>query len=235
VVADGHPLSALAADHQALQQRGSLAGGAGAALLPAGGGVGGERGLVALVLLEGDVPGVRVFDQHGPLIARLVHGAAVPVDAGDLAASAVEVGAGVTRVVQHEQRLVVAQRLPVQLAGVRPAGGVVAGERQLLRCERLDHRRCRTGRLERLEQVGERLAHAGVGIERDSAGGVIDQPDGQAHGELPAPGLGEQSALQSGADEVQLGLGDRALEAQQQPVVDRAWVIEAVLVADQRV
>jgi hypothetical protein len=78
------------------------------------------------------------------------------------------------------------------------------------------------------------LADAGVGIEHDVAGGVIDQPDGQAHGELPAPGLGQDPALQPRADEVQLGLADRAFEAEQQPVVDRAGVIEAVLVADQR-
>ena len=197
-----------------MQQRRSFPRWAGAALLPAERGVGGERRLVLLVLLEGDVAGVRVGDQHGPLIARLVHGAGVPVDVGDLAATAVEVRAGVARVVQHEQRLVVAQRLPVQLAGVRPAGGVSAGELQPLSGERFHDGAGRAGRLERPEQVVDRLVHAGVGIERHVVNGVIDEPDGQAHGELPTPGLRQQPALQPGADEVQLGLADRAFQPQ---------------------
>ncbi len=60
-----------------------------------------------LILLEGDVAGVRIADQHRPLIARLVDGAGVPVDVGDLVAAPVEVRAGVARVVQHKQRVVV--------------------------------------------------------------------------------------------------------------------------------
>ena len=102
VVADGHPLAALAAHGEALDQRRSFAGRAGAALVAAGGGVGVKRLLVSLVLLEADVSRVRVFDQHGPLIARFDDGAGVAVDVGELLASSIEVRPGISRVVQRE-------------------------------------------------------------------------------------------------------------------------------------
>jgi hypothetical protein len=234
VVADGHPLAAAAADDQALQQRRSFAGGPGAPLGAAGGGVRLQRRLVSLVLLEADVSRVRVFDQHGPLVARLVDRAGVTIDVGELLASPVEVRARVAGVVQREQHEVVAQRLPVGLADARPAGGVSAGEPKPLGGELLDDGVRRAGLLEALEQVRDRPAHFGVRVERHVAQLVIGQPDRQPDAQLAAGGLGEQSALKAGADEVQLGLRDRAFEAEQQPVVDLAGVIEAVLVADQR-
>ena len=163
MVADGHPFAAFAADDEALQQRGSFAGGAGAALLvAAGGGVGGERLLVVLVLLEGDVSGVRVLDQDGPLVARLEHGAGVTVDVGELLASSVEVRACIAGVVQGEQHEVVAQRLPVELAGVRAAARAGRGT-AALGGELLDDRVRGAGLLKAAEQVRDRRAHAASG------------------------------------------------------------------------
>ena len=177
VVADGHPLAALAADHQALQQRRSFAGRAGATFLIAvGGGVGGERLQVSFVLLEGDVSRMRVFDQHRPLVARLVNCAGVAVDVGELLASSVEVRAGVARVVQGEQHEVVAQRLPVGLAVVR-ATEVPAGEPQSFGGELLDDRVRGAGLLKAAEQVLDRCAHARVRVQRDVPELVIGQAD----------------------------------------------------------
>ena len=156
------------------------------------------------------------------------------VDVGQLLASPVEVRARVAGVVQREQHEVVAQRLPVGLAGVRPAGGVAAGEPKPLGGELLDDRVRRAGLLEALEQVRDRAAHFGVGVECHVAELVICEADGQPDAQLAAGGLGQQPALEPGADEVKLGLGDRALQAEQEPVVDLARVIETVLVADQR-
>jgi hypothetical protein len=171
-----------------------------------GGGVGEECLLVSLVLLEGDVSGVSVFDQHRPLVAGLDHGAVVAVDVGQLLASSIEVRAGIARVVQREQHEVVTQRLPVGLAGVRPAGSVAAGELEPLGGELLDHRVRRASLLERLEQVRERAAHFSVWVERHVVQLVIGQADGQPHAQLAAGGLGQQPALQAGADEVKLRL-----------------------------
>jgi hypothetical protein len=65
--------------------------------------------------------------------------------------------------------------------------------------------------------------------------GVVDQPDRERHLQLAAAGLGQLAAAQPRADEVQLGLRHGALEPEQQAVVEVGGVIEAVLVADQRV
>jgi len=73
------------------------------------------------------------------------------------------------------------------------------------------------------------------GIEHNLAGRVIDEPDGQRDGEFASPGFGELAAAQAGPDEVQLGLAHGALEPEEEPVVELAGVVEAVLVADQRV
>ena len=211
VVVDDHPFAALAADHEALQERRAFAGGAGAALLAAGGGVRLKRCEVALVLLEGDVSGVRVLDQHGPLVLWLEHGASVTVDVGELLASSVEVRARIPGVVQGEQHQVVAQRLPVELAAVRSSGRVSAGDAQLLGGELLDDRVRGPGLLKAAEQVLDRRAHAGVRVERDVPELVIVKADRQPDAQLAAGGLGEQPALQPGADEVKLRLADRAL------------------------
>jgi hypothetical protein len=199
-----------------------------------GSGVGRERPLVVLVLLEGDVSRVRVLDQHSPLIARLDHGASVTVDVGELLASSVEVRARIPGVVQDEQHEVVAQRLPVELACVRAARGVPAGDAQSFGGELLDDRVRGAGLLKAAEQVLDSRSHARVRVECHVAELVIGQADRQPDAQLAAGGLGEQPALQASADEVKLRLADRALQPEQQPVIDRAWVIEPVLVADQR-
>src|SRR5206468_491388 len=57
--------------------------------------------------------------------------------------------------------------------------------------------------------------------------------DGQRGDQFPAAGLGQDPAAQPGPDEVQFGLAHLAFHAQQEPVVEVAGVVEAVLVADQ--
>ena len=81
----------------------------------------------------------------------------------------------------------------------------------------------------------QRVLDGAVGIEHDLAGRVGHQPDRQRHRQLAAARLGQDPALQAGADEVQLRLAHRALESEQQSVVEVGRVIEAVLVEDQRV
>ena len=78
------------------------------------------------------------------------------------------------------------------------------------------------------------MLHATVGIQHDVPRRVIHQSDWEPHPQLPTAGLGELTAAQPGADEVQLSFAHRAFEAEQQAVVELGGVIEAVLVADQR-
>ncbi len=89
-----------------------------------------------------------------------------------MGAAAVDVGAGVAGVVQNGQDLVVAQRFPVQLPGPG-AGGVAGGELEAGGFEGLDDRAGGAGLFEGGEQVGDRLADPGVGVEDDVAGGVV--------------------------------------------------------------
>ena len=106
---------------------------------------------------------------------------------------------------------------------------------QALAVERVDDGARRSGPLEGLKQMAQCLLDGAVGIEHGLAGGVIDESDRQWGLQLAAAGLGQDPALQPGADEVQLGLAHRALQAEQQPVVERAGVIQPVGVADHRV
>jgi hypothetical protein len=72
VVADGHSLAALAAlaaDDQALEERGTLARRPGPAVLTSGRCVGCEDCLVDLEGLEADVALVGAGDEDGPLVA----------------------------------------------------------------------------------------------------------------------------------------------------------------------
>ena len=234
VIAHGHPLAALAAYDQPLQQGGAFPGGSGLSVVTVCGGVGGQGGLVGLELGEGDVSGVGVGEQDGPFLAWFGDGAHRAVGCGEVAFAPVAVGARVSGVVQGVEHVVVAQRFPVELAG-SGAGEVSRGEGQALRGEGLDDRAGRSGPGEHVEQVRDRVADAGVGVEHDFARRVVDQPDGQPHRQLPAAGLGQQPALHPGVQEVQFGLAHRAFEAQQQPVVEIARVIQPVFVADQGV
>ena len=58
-----------AADDDALQQRGSFAGRPGGPVAAVRGGVCGEAGAVGVVLVQGDVSGVRAGDEGDPFLA----------------------------------------------------------------------------------------------------------------------------------------------------------------------
>ena len=95
---------------------------------------------------------------------------------------------------------------------MRAAGSVPAGEAQLLGGELLDDRVRGAGLLEAAEQVLDRRTHARVRVGRDVPQLVIGKADRQPDAQLAAGGLRQQPALQPGADEVKLGLGDRAFQ-----------------------
>ena len=219
VVADGHPQPAASADDDALQQRGAFAGRPGGAVAAVRGGVGRQLGDVGLVLVQGDVSGVGAGDEGGPLVAGQLPGGVLPAGQDPLGGPAVGERAGVAGVVQHPQHGVVAQRLPVDLA-FAGAFLVPPGEGQAGGAERLHDGGGRPGGLEGGEQVPQRALDGGVGVEDDVPGGVVDQADGQRHDELAAAGLGELPAAQPGPDEMELGLREGALKAQEESVVE---------------
>ena len=77
------------------------------------------------------------------------------------------------------------------------------------------------------------MLHLAVGIEDHAIVVVIDQSGGQARLQLAAARLALDAALQARAEHVQLGFAHRSLQPQQQPVVEMARVVQAVLIKDQ--
>ena len=234
VVADRHAPSASAADDEALEQGGSLAGWPGCAVVAAGGGVGGQDLQVGLVAGPGDVAGVVAGEKDGPVLGRLGQRVVVPVQVGDVAGAAVAVGAGVAGVVQDLQDLVVGECPEVELACVRPAA-VPGGEGQLRLAERLDYGEGRAGGGEGVEQQADRLAHSAVGIQDRFAAAVAGQPDRQLQPQFAAAGLGQDPAAQPGPQEMQFCFAELAFHPQEEPVVEAGRVIEPVLVQDEGV
>jgi hypothetical protein len=89
--------------------------------------------------------------------------------------------------------------LPFVGAAVDPCG-----KEQIFVGEGLDDGAGRAGAGKGHEQVAHRLHDAGVGIEHDTVGRVIDETDRERHLELTAPRLRQDAAPQAGADEVEL-------------------------------
>ena len=84
------------------------------------------------------------------------------------------------------------------------------------------------------EDALDRVPHLLVRAQHDPVVVVAIQPDRQREAQLAARGLVAQPAVQPRADQVQLGLGHRALQAEQQPVVEVRRRVDAVGVGDQR-
>jgi hypothetical protein len=72
-----------------------------------------------------------------------------------------------------------------------------------------------------------------VRARRDAPVLVAIEPHRKARAQLAALSLVAQPATEPGADEVKLGLGHRALQPEQQPVVEVGRRIDAVGVGDQ--
>jgi len=136
--------------------------------------------------------------------------------------------------VQDVQHDVVGERLEVQLAGAG-AALVAAGEGQVRGAEGGHDGAGRAGGGEGVRQQLQRAADFGVGVEHDGAGGVVDQAGRLAAFQLAATGLGQQSSLHAGPQEMELAFGQGPFESQEQPVVEAGRVIQAVFVADQGV
>ncbi len=149
-------------------------------------------------------------------------------------ATAVDEGAGISGVVQRAQHLAVIQCVPHQLTLVRALGTAVR-KRQMLLTRGLDRGAGRAGAREGGEQPPQAMLHLPIGVEHERAIAVVDQPHGRAHLQLAAARLVQDPALQTCPQHVQFGLAHRALEPEQQAVVEVRRVVHAVLVADQRV
>lgn len=93
----------------------------------------------------------------------------------------------------------------------------------------------RSGARESLEEQTDTLLDLFVGVQHHPPIRVVDQAHRQRAAQLAAPRLVEDAAAQTGSQHVQLRLTHRALETQQQAVVEVGRVVDTVLVEDERV
>ena len=184
-----------------------------------------ERGLV-------DEAGVVIPDQDAPFcLGEATHPlarVAMLVDVSLPAGFAERVRAGIDRALEHAVDLVVGRGDPPDLACQRRGG-----ELHALAAHPQPHLADRAELGEPVEDRLDRAADRFVGIEQDLAVVLAPhQPDRQCLAQLPARGLVTDPAVQACPEDVQLSLAHRAFESEQEPVVERAGVVEAVGVAD---
>src|SRR5262249_13867103 len=203
VVPDGHALAAASADHQALQQRGSFAGWAAAAVGALGLRVVAEAPLNVLKLLPRDVARVRIRDERGPLLARepLERAGAITMPA--LTAPAKEESAGEARIVQDPERARVLELSPddLPLGRSRPRA---PRKGEPLRAEGLHRRGRRAGPPEGREEEADGFLDLLVGIEDHAGVRVVAEADRQRRLELAAARLVENAAPQPRPQDMQL-------------------------------
>ena len=83
--------------------------------------------------------------------------------------------------------------------------------------------------------MSQALLHLLVGVQHHPFVLVINQPNRQEHLQFTALGFAVETADQTRLEHVQLRFTHRALESEQQPVVEVGRIIEAVFIEDQRV
>ena len=203
LVAHRHVPAAHAAEDQALQQRGPFARGAASLRRGVCLGIVPELALILLEPLPGDVARVGIAQQDRPFLAcqefRLGAASGTP----PAAVAPVHESARVSRVVQNPPHAREPQGLPVQFTPVRPALRMVR-KQQLLVVEMPDRGAGRAGPREDVEHEAQAVLHLLVGVEHHLAERVVDQPQRERQLQLPALGLGQQSAAQPDAHHMQL-------------------------------
>ena len=83
-----------------------------------------------------------------------------------------------------------------------------------------------------VEQELQRATDPSVRVEYDRAIEGIDQPHRQRYLQLTAARLVAHAPLQARLQDVQLGLAHRALQSEQQPVVEVSRIVDSILVED---
>jgi hypothetical protein len=172
-----------------------------------------------------DLP-VAVPGHHPPAGSRLAVWADIALGTG----AAVGVGACVTRVGQDLVHGRVGGSRPGQLAVS------LAGQLEVFFAQPQPHLPRRAGGCEALEHRADGAADRLVRVQQDLPGPLApDQPGRQLDPQLAAGSLAAQPAEHPGPQHLELCLGHGALEAQQEPVIEHAGMVDAGLVGDQGV
>src|SRR6266566_9881608 len=223
-------MAALAAQDQALQERWPLSRRTRFASRTTGDlEVFRQAFLVGQELLPTQITRVSLRFKKTPLLARQLLGVTPALRVLPTARSTVTERSRVARMVQGIQRHPTGQRRPTKLA---PAGRTAIRELELLAPELLHRRARRTGALKGGKEHAQALLHLLVWIQNHPVLLIIDQPRRQQHPQLAPLRFAHDPANHACPDEVQLRFAHRPFEAQQQPVVIMARIVEPVLIED---
>ncbi len=146
---------------------------------------------------------------------------------------AVGVGAGVEGILQDREHGAV-DRAPARPGAVACRPSIGRGDRQALAPHVQQDLAGAPEAVEEPEDDADRLLDAPIRIHHQPELGRPDVADRHGHAQLAAARLGEGGLEQTLAQERELELAHRALEPQQQPIVRRAGVVDAVGVDDVR-
>jgi hypothetical protein len=231
-IADLHAPAAAAAARQALQQRGAFAGGA--AALAARSHVARQPLAGLQILRPGDIARMVLGQADRPLVHR--HLAIVDLQPSGLVEALLAALAA-----EHERACIRGVSQEVMHGSIarpcppNPSVPDRPARQQLLLGDQLKGDLARRSEPPpEHEDTLDRVPDLLVGAEHDAAVFVAVEPDRQRQLQLATGSLVTQPAVQAGADQVQLGLRHRALQPQQEPIVELARRIHAVGVGDQR-
>src|SRR6202023_1102265 len=201
--------------------------------------VGIEPRLVGLKRSPIDEAGMMVRDEDCPLIHGKMPNAfpdgAVFIDIAFVASLAVRVSASIHRIGENVVERSISRRDPADRTR-HTRRRRLQWKRQTFGAEPEPHaaRRTELGETfeDRADGAGDRL----IRMKQDLA--ILFSPD-EAHrqstAQLAACGFVADTAVESGANDMQLGFAHRTLEAKQQAIVEQRGVIDAVVVANESI
>lgn len=123
--------------------------------------------------------------------------------------------------------------IELQQVAFADAAPGAARKQQALAPESPHHRTGRARLPEGLEHQPHRLLDLLIGIQHDRSVGAVDEPDRKRHFQLAPSRLVTDATLQTRFENMQLRLAHRALQAQEQPVVEVCRIVDAVLVTNE--
>ena len=192
--------------------------------------------MVGEIRLPADVAGVVIADQHCPLGQRQPDqrgpDRAIGRERAPRAIATEYVRPRVGRIRENAQDAPVRQPAPANLA--RP-GSAVRAPRKASLGERPHHAVGRSRRGERREDIADRRLDPLVRIQHRRTGLVVDIPDRKREAQGPTPCGRLLGSVQASGQQMQLRLRHRALQPQQQPIVELRQIVGPVAVDDQRV
>ena len=109
------------------------------------------------------------------------------------------------------------------------------GKRQSLGCEPEPDLARRAEFRELLEDRSNRTGDSLIGVKAHFPVGFAPTTHWQAAPQFAAFSLVADAAVKPRADDMEFGFGHRALQSQKQPVIEKSRMIEAILVADERI